>query len=103
MTGYMIRSGRSDDIDQLATMNAAVHLQAKTGGEPHLGIAAWTRDLFDGHPTAGPADFLVAESAAGHPVASLVMIRQEWRLGDVQLPVAIIELVGTDPAHRGHR
>ncbi|MEV1288937.1 GNAT family N-acetyltransferase [Micromonospora sp. NPDC049679] len=103
-TRYRIRSGAPADIEELAEINAAVHLQAMTGGNPHPGIGAWTRDLFDGHPTVSPADFLVAEEVAtGRPVASLVALAQEWRHGEVRLPVVQVELVGTHPAHRGQR
>ncbi|SDY97774.1 Acetyltransferase (GNAT) domain-containing protein [Micromonospora pattaloongensis] len=101
---YRIRAGQPGDVAELAAINAAVHLQAQTGGKPHPGIAAWTRDLFAGHPTVTPADFLVAEDVVtGRPVASLVAVTQQWRHGPVQLPVVQVELVGTDPAHRGQR
>jgi ribosomal protein S18 acetylase RimI-like enzyme len=103
-TGYRIRPGHPQDVEDLATINAAVHLQSDTGGTPHPGIGAWTRDLFDGHPTVTPAAFLVAEElGSDRPVASLVAVAQLWRHGEVRLPVVQVELVGTDPAHRGNR
>ncbi|GAB2919599.1 GNAT family N-acetyltransferase [Streptomyces mayteni] len=92
---YLIRPGRPSDIDRCAALNDAVH--------PYPGIAEWTRDLFDGHPAVRPDDFLVAEPAGGGEIAAtLVGIRQEWTFGGIRLPVVQVELVGTDPAHRGH-
>ncbi|MBG0563843.1 GNAT family N-acetyltransferase [Actinoplanes aureus] len=108
MTGdtarYIIRPGRTSDAAALAELQAAVQLQAVTGGKPHPGIAAWVEDLLDGHPSVTPDDFLVAEDqVTGRPVASLVGLRQDWNLAGVRLPVAQIELVGTAPEHRGNR
>ncbi|MEU4421783.1 GNAT family N-acetyltransferase [Actinoplanes sp. NPDC024001] len=101
---YTIRPGRASDVDDLARLQAAVQLQAVTGGAPHAGIAAWVEDLLDGHPTVTPDDFLVAEdTATGRPAASLVALRQEWDLAGVRLPVVQVELVGTTPQHRGNR
>ncbi|MCE0538125.1 GNAT family N-acetyltransferase [Kineosporia rhizophila] len=57
-----------------------------------------------GHPSVAPDDFLVAEDpATGRPVASLVMLRQEWSLTGVRLPVVQVELVGVAPDHRGNQ
>ncbi|WP_117211281.1 GNAT family N-acetyltransferase [Allorhizocola rhizosphaerae] len=108
MTGesdrYVVRPGQASDAIMLARLHASVQLQAVSGGQPHPGIAAWVEDLLDGHPSVAPDDFLVAEdTATGHPVASLVGLRQDWRLAGVRLPVAQIELVGTAPEHRGNR
>ncbi len=101
---YSIRPGVASDAADLARLQAAVQLQTATGGQPHPGIGAWVEDLLDGHPSVVPGDFLVAEdSATGRPVASLVGLRQQWRLAGVPLPVAQIELVGTAPEHRGNR
>ncbi|MDT0341856.1 GNAT family N-acetyltransferase [Streptomyces litchfieldiae] len=95
-TAYTIRPGRPADADRCAALNDAVH--------PHTGIGPWTRDLFDNHPSVRPADFLVAEHTGGDGiVATLVAIRQEWTFGGVRLPVSQVELVGTDPAHRGRQ
>jgi GNAT superfamily N-acetyltransferase len=67
-------------------------------------VAVWVRDLFDGHHTAGPADFLIAEEVrTGQVVAGLVGIAQRWACDGVRLPVVQVELVATDPAHRGNR
>ncbi|WP_207930353.1 GNAT family N-acetyltransferase [Streptomyces hainanensis] len=91
---YLIRPGRPSDIDRCAALNDAVH--------PYPGIADWTRDLFDGHPAVRHDDFLVAEPAGGGEIAAtLVGIRQEWTFGGIRLPVVQVELVGTDPGHRG--
>ncbi|GLZ02079.1 GNAT family N-acetyltransferase [Actinoplanes sp. NBRC 103695] len=104
MTGYLIRPGRIADAADLARLQAEVQLQTLTGGQPHPGIAAWTEDLLDGHPTVTPDNFLVAEhEATGRPVASLAALRQEWSLAGVRLPIVQIELVGTAPEHRGNR
>jgi ribosomal protein S18 acetylase RimI-like enzyme len=93
---YVIRPGRPADIDPCAALNEAVH--------PYAGIGAWTRDLFDRHPLVGPGDFLVAEQAGGDGIAAaLVGIRQHWSFGGIRLPVVQVELVGTDPGHRGRR
>ncbi|MCW6004792.1 GNAT family N-acetyltransferase [Micromonospora sp. CPCC 205371] len=101
---YVVRAGRASDATELARLQASVQLQAVTGGQPHLGIAAWVEDLLDGHPSVVPDDFLVAEdTATGRAVASLVELRQHWSLAGVRLPVAQIELVGTAPDHRGNR
>ncbi|MFC6016673.1 GNAT family N-acetyltransferase [Plantactinospora solaniradicis] len=101
---YMVRPGRASDAIELARLHASVQLQAATGGQPHPGIAAWVEDLLAGHPAVVPDDFLVAEdSTTGHPVASLVGLRQDWSLAGVRLPVAQVELVGTAPEHRGNR
>ncbi|MEV1318902.1 GNAT family N-acetyltransferase [Micromonospora arborensis] len=101
---YVVRPGRASDAAELARLHASVQLQAVTGGQPHPGIAAWVEDLLDGHPSVVPDDFLVADdSTTGRPVASLVGLRQHWRLAGVRLPVAQVELVGTAPEHRGHR
>ncbi|EEP69749.1 GCN5 N-acetyltransferase [Micromonospora sp. ATCC 39149] len=101
---YSIRPGLASDAADLACLQAAVQLQAATGGQPHPGIGAWVEDLLDGHSSVVPDDFLVAEdSATGRPVANLVELRQEWSLAGVHLPVAQIELVGTAPEHRGNR
>ncbi|HWS37569.1 MAG TPA: GNAT family N-acetyltransferase [Actinoplanes sp.] len=100
---YVIRPGRPGDVAAIAELQAAVQVQDMTGGEPHPGIAAWVEDLMDGHPTVRPEDFLVAESDDGRVAASLVVIRQEWSLAGVRLPVAVIELVGTLPEHRGNK
>ncbi|WP_433788796.1 GNAT family N-acetyltransferase [Actinoplanes sp. CA-252034] len=103
-TRYQVRVGRAGDADHLADLQATTQLQPAAGGEPHAGIAAWVHDLMDGHPSAGPADFLVAEDVAtGRPAASLVGLRQDWFLGGVRLPVGQVELVATAPEHRGNR
>lgn len=101
---YTIRTGRASDGPDLARLQASTQMQWITGGEPHAGIAAWVEGLFDGHPSAGPEDFLVAyEVASGRPVGSLVDLRQTWTLGGVRLPVSQVELVATAPEHRGNR
>ena len=101
---YRLRTGRPSDADALADLQAAVQLQAVTGGRPHPGIAARVHDMFDRHPGVGPGDFLVAEDLESvRPAASLVGIRQDWSLGGARLPVAQIELVGALPEHRGNR
>ncbi len=101
---YQIRRGRESDVDQLARLQAAVQLQAATGGEPHAGITAWVHDLLSGHPSVVPDDFLVVEdTATGHLAASLVGLRQEWSLAGIRLPVVQVELVGTAPEHRGNQ
>jgi hypothetical protein len=101
---YRVRTGRAEDVAALAELNAAVQLQEMTGGRPHAGVAAWVRDLFDGHHTVGSEDFLIAEDAnTGEVAAGLVGIAQQWRCGPVRLPVVQVELVATDPAHRGNR
>ncbi|MBM7489507.1 hypothetical protein JOD64_000729 [Micromonospora luteifusca] len=101
---YVVRPGRLSDHPALARLHASVQLQSVTGGQPHPGIAAWVDDLLDGHPSAVPDDFLVAEdTVTGRPAASLVGLRQNWSLAGVQLPVAQVELVGTAPEHRGKR
>jgi ribosomal protein S18 acetylase RimI-like enzyme len=93
---YFIRPGRPVDIDQCAALNEAVH--------PYAGIGDWTRDLFHGHPSVRPRDFLVAQQAGGDGIAAaLVGIRQEWTFGGIRLPVVQVELVGTDPGHRGRQ
>ncbi|WP_328471967.1 GNAT family N-acetyltransferase [Actinoplanes sp. NBC_00393] len=104
MSDYLIRPGRIADTADVAALQAAVQLQAATGGQPHPGIAAWVEDLMEGHPSVTPADFLVAEdTATGRPVASLVSLRQDWFLDGVRLPAVQTELVGTAPEHRGNR
>ncbi|MDM4722877.1 GNAT family N-acetyltransferase [Micromonospora sp. WMMA1363] len=101
---YKIRRGRESDVDQIARLQAAVQLQAATGGEPHAGISAWAQDLLTGHPSVVPDDFLVVEeTATGRLAASLVGLRQEWSLAGIWLPVVQVELVGTAPEHRGNR
>ncbi|PZG20849.1 GNAT family N-acetyltransferase [Micromonospora craterilacus] len=101
---YAVRLGRASDATELARLQAAVQLQAATGGKPHPGIAAWVDGLLAGHPSVVPDDFLVAEEVAtGRPVASLVGLRQDWSLAGVRLPVVQVELVGTAPEHRGNR
>lgn len=101
---YRIRPGRAEDTADLARLHASVQLQTVTGGQPHPGIAAWVEDLMEGHPSVRPEDFLVAEeTATGRPVAGLVDLRQDWSLAGIRLPVAQIELVGTEPEHRGNR
>jgi ribosomal protein S18 acetylase RimI-like enzyme len=91
---YLIRPGRPADIDRCAALNDTLH--------PYDGIGAWTRDLFDRHPSVSPGDFLVAEPAGGDGIAAaLVGIRQEWAFAGIRLPVVQVELVGTDPRHRG--
>jgi hypothetical protein len=104
-TRYTVRVGRAEDAAGLATLQASTQLQpAGGGGDPHPGIEAWVLDLMDGHPTVTPADFLVVEdTATGRPAASLVGLRQDWYLGGVRLPVGQVELVATDPGHRGNR
>lgn len=102
-TRYVIRAGRASDASDLAGLQALVQMQAVTGGEPHPGVAAWVRDLLDGHPSAGPDDFLVAEdTVTGRAAASLVGLRQDWSLAGLRLPVVQIELVGTALEHRGN-
>lgn len=102
--GYQIRPGRASDVAEIVRLHAAVQLQAVTGGEPHPGIAAWVEDLFAGHPSVVPHDFLVVEElATGRPVASLVALRQDWSLAGASVPVVQVELVGTAPDHRGNR
>ena len=99
-----MRSGRAEDGTALAELNAAVHLQEVTGGAPHAGVAAWVRDLFDGHHTVRPDDFLIAEDVrTGQVAAGQVGIAQRWACDGVRLPVVQVELVATDPAHRGNR
>lgn len=101
---YGIRRGRESDVDQLARLQAAVQLQAATGGEPHAGITAWVYDLLSGHPSVTPDDFLVVEdTTTGRLAASLVGLRQEWNLAGIRLPVIQVELVGTAPEHRGNQ
>ncbi|MFC7546147.1 GNAT family N-acetyltransferase [Plantactinospora sp. GCM10030261] len=102
---YLVRPGRASDGAELSRLQAAVQLQPKTGGSPHSGIAAWVDGLMSGdHPSVKPDDFLVVEErSTGRPVASLVSLRQDWRLAGLRLPVTQVELVGTDPEHRGHR
>jgi Acetyltransferase (GNAT) domain len=101
---YRVRPGQAADVDELAELNAAVHLQDMTGGKPHTGIAVWVRDLFEGHHTVGSDDFLVAEDVTtGQVAAGLVGIPQRWTCGPVRMPVVQVELVATDPAHRGNR
>ncbi|SDS87662.1 GNAT family N-acetyltransferase [Actinoplanes derwentensis] len=99
---YRIRPGRATDVTAIAELQASVQLQDRTGGKPHPQIASWVEDLMAGHPSVRPEDFLVAEQD-GRVVASLVELRQEWSLAGVRLPVAMIELVGTVPEHRGNR
>ncbi|WP_028568816.1 GNAT family N-acetyltransferase [Salinispora tropica] len=101
---YRIRRGRESDVDQIARLQAAVQLQATTGGEPHAGITAWVHDLLSGHPSVTLDDFLVVEdTATGRLAASLVGLRQEWSLAGIRLPVIQVELVGTAPEHRGNQ
>ncbi|GIJ73645.1 GNAT family N-acetyltransferase [Virgisporangium ochraceum] len=100
---YILRAGRASDGLDLARLQASTQMQWITGGEPHEGIAAWVEGLFDGHPSVGPEDFLVAEDVAtGRPVGSLVDLRQTWTLGGVRFPVSQVELVATEPEHRGN-
>lgn len=99
--GYLVRSGRAEDVTAFAELNGAVQLQEVTGGEPHAGVAAWVRDLFDGHHTVRPADFLIAEDVrTGQVAAGLVGIAQSWVCAGARLPVIQVELVATDPEHR---
>ncbi|GAA1657033.1 GNAT family N-acetyltransferase [Actinoplanes couchii] len=95
---YHVRPGRAADVTAIAELQAAVQLQDRTGGEPHPGIRHWVEALM----RRDPEMFVVVEHNS-RVVASLVVLRQEWSLAGVRLPVAVIELVGVDPQHRGHQ
>ncbi|HET8631625.1 MAG TPA: GNAT family N-acetyltransferase [Thermomicrobiales bacterium] len=93
-SGLVLRDATPDDVDALAAFNARFH-----EGPGEL-IAAWTRDLFDGHPACRPEDFTVVEdTAAGRIVSSLALIAQTWTYGGVPFGVGRVELVGTDEAY----
>ena len=98
--GLVLRRAGQSDAEALAAFNARVHAEPGSTG-PDESIAAWTRDLFAGHPTFRPEDFTVVEdTATGTIVSSLNLISQTWSYGGVPFGVGRVELVGTDEAYR---
>lgn len=99
--GLTLRWATPEDIDAIATFNAALHTDAP--GTPDPFLERWTRDLMGGaHPTTGATDFTVVTDAKrdGAVVSTLCLISQTWSYDGIPFGVGRPELVGTDPAYR---
>lgn len=96
--GLVLRRSTPADCEKLAEFNSRMH----GGKEPDMGVAAWTRDLFEGtHPTFDPADFLVVENTAdGKIISSSNLISQTWEYDGISFGVGRPELISTDPEYR---
>jgi hypothetical protein len=98
--GLILRRAGPSDVEALVAFNARIHAEPGATG-PDETIAAWTRDLFAGHPTFRPEDFTVVEEReTGRIVSSLNLISQTWSYDGVPFGVGRVELVGTDDAYR---
>lgn len=95
-----LRWATSEDIEALATFNAAIH--ASRDGSPNPRIAARTRAWMDGsHPTMRAEKFMVViERTSGRIVSSLALMQQPWSYGRIPIQVGQIEFVGTHPDYR---
>ncbi len=92
--GLVLRTATPADIESLADFNARVH-----GDESHR-PGTWD-EIGGGHPVLTLRhQLLVEDPATGAIVSAAFLLPMRWRLGSVELPVAQIEAVGTDPAYR---
>ena len=98
--GLVLRWGRPEDVQVLATFNAHIFSE---DGQPDESIGYWTRDLMRGdHPTTGPADFTIIEDTkkGGKIVSSLNLISQTWAYDGIPFGVGRPEAVGTEAEYR---
>lgn len=81
-----------DDVERLARFNARIH-----GPE----LAPTTRDLLLHHPDLEPRDQVFVENDQEEIVSCLCLIPWTWRVGEAQIPVGEMGIVGTEEAYRG--
>src|SRR5438105_4266747 len=80
--GLVLRTSTPADAEAMATFVGDV-LRAQDSDEPNRQLAAWTRDLHDGHhPSFRTGDCtIVAEAATGAIVSCLHLVSQTWTYG----------------------
>ena len=103
--GLILRTlseGVASDRERLPQFYADVNGEGESE-EIKNGLAAWTKDLIQGHPTTTLDDiFVVVDPANDDRIASAtLLIPQTWRYEEIPIAVGRPELVGTDPAYRG--
>ncbi|MCL5999137.1 MAG: GNAT family N-acetyltransferase [Chloroflexi bacterium] len=98
--GLIVRSGRPEDTEELAALNAQIFCDHNTK-EPNEKLAWWTRDLATRHPTVQVSDFTVVEDTRNSKiVSSFVWISQRWSYSGIEFGVGRPEMVGTLPDYR---
>lgn len=91
--GFTLRTpAHKEDVERLAHFNACIH-----GAE----LAPTTRDLLLNHPDMEPLDQVFVENNTGEIVSCLCLIPWAWQVGEAQIPVGEMGIVGTDEAYRG--
>ena len=100
--GLIVRSGRPEDTEELANLNAQIFCDHTTK-EPNEKLAWWTRDLATRHPTVRVSDFTVVEDTRNNKIASsFVWISQRWSYAGIEFGAGRPEMVGTLPDYRNH-
>lgn len=95
----VLRPGTPEDTDAL--LDWATEAFREEDGSEDAPLLAWVRDLQRGHPTFTPDLWRVAEETdTGRIVSGLCLIPQTWRYEGIDLPVGLVEIVGTRPEYR---
>lgn len=96
----LLRWGKLEDAEELATFNVRIH--SDNPAEPEQFLAYWTHDLMNGcHPTTQASDFtIVIDQNTGKIASSVCLISQTWAYDGIEFGVGRPELVGTDTAYR---
>ncbi len=101
--GLVLRAGAPEDTDALLAW--ASEAFREDDGSEDVDLLAWIADLQVRHPGFSPEMWRVIEdTGTGRIVAGLCLIPQAWRYEGIELPVGMVEIVGTLPGHRrsGH-
>ena len=99
--GLVLRWATSDDAEELAQFNLAMH--SDNPDEPEMGLYYWVLDLMRGdHPTTKAGDFTVVVDTndGDRIISSLNLISQTWAYDGIPFGVGRPELVATHPAYR---
>jgi predicted N-acetyltransferase YhbS len=97
--GLVLRSGKPEDTDALLDWISDAFREED--GSEDAPLLAWVRDLQRGHPTFTPDLWrVVEETDTGRIVSGLCLIPQTWRYEGIELPVGLVEIVGTRPGYR---
>lgn len=97
----VLRAATPGDAEKVVELNRFVHGNPAKN-EPANQVAEWTKDLFAGATRAiKPADFTVVEdTSTGEIVPSICLMSQTWNIGGIDVPMGMLEIVGTHPDYR---
>lgn len=99
--GLLLRWGRPEDVEAVATFNVTQH--SDDPEEPDAWLADWTRDLMDGeHPSTNAADFTVVIDTKNENklVSTCCLISATWTYDGIPFGCGRPELISTDPDYR---